>query len=72
MKFLTPQTIQEPLNKQFAIFGNKHNWVMTWLYVMTFGSFIGYANAFPPRYIKRRTVIRKLRVDFEIKCSCSV
>jgi NNP family nitrate/nitrite transporter-like MFS transporter len=47
MKFMTPQTIQEPLNKQFAIFRNKHNWVMTWLYVMTFGSFIGYANAFP-------------------------
>ncbi len=43
----TPRTIQEPLNKQFAIFSNKHNWVMTWLYVMTFGSFIGYANAFP-------------------------
>lgn len=47
MKFATPHTIQEPLNKQFAIFKNKHNWVMTWLYVMTFGSFIGYANAFP-------------------------
>jgi NNP family nitrate/nitrite transporter-like MFS transporter len=47
MRFMTPQTIQEPLNKQFAIFSNKHNWVMTWLYVMTFGSFIGYANAFP-------------------------
>lgn len=47
MKFATPKTIQEPLNKQFAIFSNKHNWVMTWLYVMTFGSFIGYANAFP-------------------------
>ncbi len=47
MKFMTPRTIQEPLNRQFAIFSNKHNWVMTWLYVMTFGSFIGYANAFP-------------------------
>ncbi len=47
MKFMTPRAVQEPLNKQFAIFSNKHNWVMTWLYVMTFGSFIGYANAFP-------------------------
>ncbi len=47
MRFLTPRVIQEPLNKQFAIFSNKHNWAMTWLYVMTFGSFIGYANAFP-------------------------
>ncbi len=47
MKFATPKTIQEPLDKQFAIFSNKHTWAMTWLYVMTFGSFIGYANAFP-------------------------
>jgi len=47
MRFLTPQAIQQPLNSQFAIFRNKHNWIMTWLYVMTFGSFIGYSNAFP-------------------------
>ena len=47
MKFMTPKAIQDPLNKQFAIFSNKHTWVMTWLYMMTFGSFIGYANAFP-------------------------
>lgn len=47
MKFMTPATIQGPLKKQFAIFSNKHSWVMTWLYVMTFGSFIGYSNAFP-------------------------
>ena len=47
MRFMTPRAIQQPLQSQFAIFRNKHNWVMTWLYVMTFGSFIGYANAFP-------------------------
>ena len=47
MRFLTPKTIQQPLKKQFAIFNNKHTWVMTWLYTMTFGSFIGYAAAFP-------------------------
>ena len=47
MRFMTPQTIQEPLKKQFAIFNNKHTWAMTWLYTMTFGSFIGYAAAFP-------------------------
>ncbi len=47
MRFLTPQDTREKLRSQFAIFGNKHNWVMTWLYTMTFGSFIGYANAFP-------------------------
>jgi len=47
MRYLTPGTIKENLDRQFAIFGAKHTWVMTWLYVMTFGSFIGYANAFP-------------------------
>jgi NNP family nitrate/nitrite transporter-like MFS transporter len=47
MKKLTPKDTKENLDAQFAIFKNKHNWVMTWLYTMTFGSFIGYANAFP-------------------------
>lgn len=47
MRYFTPKAIQEPLREQFAIFNDKHNWVMTYLYVMTFGSFIGYANAFP-------------------------
>ncbi len=47
MRLLTPKTIQDPLKSQFAIFNNKHTWVMTWLYTMTFGSFIGYAAAFP-------------------------
>lgn len=42
-----PGDIKENLNTQFAIFNNKHNWVMTYLYVMTFGSFIGYSAAFP-------------------------
>jgi NNP family nitrate/nitrite transporter-like MFS transporter len=35
------------LQRQFAIFKAKHNWIMTWLYIMTFGSFIGYSMAFP-------------------------
>ncbi len=47
MKFLTPRETKQNLEGQFAIFRNKHNWVMTYLYVMTFGSFIGFANAFP-------------------------
>lgn len=42
-----PGDIKENLNTQFAIFNNKHNWVMTYLYTMTFGSFIGYSAAFP-------------------------
>jgi NNP family nitrate/nitrite transporter-like MFS transporter len=47
MRYLTPKETGENLRGQFAIFRNKHNWIMTWLYTMTFGSFIGYANAFP-------------------------
>jgi MFS transporter, NNP family, nitrate/nitrite transporter len=47
MRFFTPSETRHNLQRQFAILGNKHNWVMTWLYTMTFGSFIGYANAFP-------------------------
>jgi NNP family nitrate/nitrite transporter-like MFS transporter len=47
MRYVTPRTVQKNLSHQFEIFGEKHNWVMTWLYVMTFGSFIGYSAAFP-------------------------
>lgn len=47
MKFLSPKQLQGNLNRQFAIFTNKHNWIMTILYVMTFGSFIGYSASFP-------------------------
>jgi MFS transporter, NNP family, nitrate/nitrite transporter len=47
MKFLSPPEIRGNLQRQFSIFSNKHNWVMTILYVMTFGSFIGYSASFP-------------------------
>ncbi len=47
LRWCTMRDTQSKLQNQFAIFRNKHNWVMTWLYTMTFGSFIGYANAFP-------------------------
>jgi len=33
--------------KQFEIFRNKHTWSMTVLYVLTFGSFIGFSMALP-------------------------
>ena len=35
------------IEKQFAIFGNKHTWSMTVLYIVTFGSFIGFSMALP-------------------------
>jgi NNP family nitrate/nitrite transporter-like MFS transporter len=33
--------------EQAVIFRRRHNWLMCWLYVGTFGSFIGYAAGFP-------------------------
>ncbi len=44
---LIPGDIQKDLRRQFAIFDNKHTWVMTIIYTMTFGSFIGFSAAFP-------------------------
>ena len=47
MKHATPAAIKEDLNKQFSILRDKHNWIMTIIYTMTFGSFIGYSMVFP-------------------------
>jgi NNP family nitrate/nitrite transporter-like MFS transporter len=33
--------------EQAVIFRRKHNWLMCWLYLGTFGSFIGYSAGFP-------------------------
>ncbi|RBW68667.1 MFS transporter [Bacillus taeanensis] len=38
---------KQTFKQQAVIFKNKHTWIMTWLYTMCFGSFIGYAAAFP-------------------------
>ena len=46
LKFL-PGAIRTSLERQYKIFNNKHTWVMTVLYIMTFGSFIGFAAALP-------------------------
>ncbi len=32
---------------QLAILGRKHTWIMSYIYIGTFGSFVGYAAAFP-------------------------
>jgi len=47
MKFLSPGDLKDNLDNQFAIFSNKHTLVMTIIYTMTFGSFIGFAASFP-------------------------
>ncbi len=47
MKHATPSEIKGNLKKQFSILSDKHNWIMTVIYTMTFGSFIGYSMVFP-------------------------
>ncbi|MCF7981740.1 MAG: MFS transporter [Pseudomonadales bacterium] len=44
---LIPGDIKTSLNRQFKIFDNRHTWVMSVIYTMTFGSFIGFSAAFP-------------------------
>ncbi|UYG04002.1 antiporter [Halomonas sp. LR3S48] len=44
---LLPGEIKPNIQKQFAIFSNKHTWSMTVLYILTFGSFIGFSAALP-------------------------
>jgi NNP family nitrate/nitrite transporter-like MFS transporter len=39
--------MKEGVKKQFAIFRNKHTWSLTALYIVTFGSFIGFSMALP-------------------------
>ena len=38
--------IKPNLERQFKIFSNKHTWIMSVIYTMTFGSFIGYSAGF--------------------------
>ncbi len=39
--------VQATFREQAAIFKRKHSWMLGWLYGGTFGSFIGFAAAFP-------------------------
>ncbi len=39
--------VRANVREQMDIFRNKHTWLMTSLYVMTFGSFAGFSAAFP-------------------------
>ncbi|EGG99019.1 Nitrate/nitrite transporter [gamma proteobacterium IMCC2047] len=43
---LLPGQVKTNLQRQYKIFGNTHTWVMSVIYTMTFGSFIGFAAAF--------------------------
>ncbi|MCW8880714.1 MAG: antiporter [Sedimenticola sp.] len=43
---MIPGDIKPNLQRQFKIFSNKHTWIMSVIYTMTFGSFIGYSAGF--------------------------
>jgi MFS transporter, NNP family, nitrate/nitrite transporter len=47
MKLAAFGTMKENIAKQFLIFRDKHTWAMTALYIVTFGSFIGFSMALP-------------------------
>lgn len=40
-------TSRASFSDQVVIFRSKHTWIMSWLYLGTFGSFIGYSAGFP-------------------------
>ncbi|MEM7047215.1 MAG: MFS transporter [Pseudomonadota bacterium] len=44
---MLPGDIGSSLKRQYQIFKHPHTWVMTVIYTMTFGSFIGFAASFP-------------------------
>jgi MFS transporter, NNP family, nitrate/nitrite transporter len=47
MKLAAFGEMKSNISKQFEIFKNKHTWSMTALYIVTFGSFIGFSMAVP-------------------------
>jgi len=47
MKLAAFGEMKEGVARQFAIFRNKHTWALTALYIVTFGSFIGFSMALP-------------------------
>ncbi len=47
MRLAALGAMKDNIAKQFAIFGNKHTWSLTLLYIVTFGSFIGFSMALP-------------------------
>ncbi len=47
MKLAAFGPMKAGVSKQFEIFSNKHTWSMTALYIVTFGSFIGFSMALP-------------------------
>ena len=47
MYFFSPRDTRPILRQQAKMFEDKHTYIMTFLYTMCFGSFIGFSGAFP-------------------------
>ena len=47
LRLLPGEEIKPNIQKQFTIFRDKHTWSMTLLYILTFGSFIGFSASLP-------------------------
>uniref|UniRef100_A0A7S1BDR8 Major facilitator superfamily (MFS) profile domain-containing protein n=2 Tax=Corethron hystrix TaxID=216773 RepID=A0A7S1BDR8_9STRA len=47
MWFLSPSPVKTKIKAQAVMFKDKNTWIMTYLYIMCFGSFIGFSGAFP-------------------------
>ncbi|RFA29943.1 antiporter [Alkalilimnicola ehrlichii] len=47
LMLLIPGDINSNLKRQYRIFNDRHTWSMTILYILTFGSFIGFSMALP-------------------------
>ena len=47
MKLAAFGPMKDNIKAQFAIFRNKHTWALTALYIVTFGSFIGFSMVLP-------------------------
>jgi NNP family nitrate/nitrite transporter-like MFS transporter len=47
MKLAAFGAMKDNVSKQFAIFKDRHTWSLTALYIVTFGSFIGFSMALP-------------------------
>jgi NNP family nitrate/nitrite transporter-like MFS transporter len=45
--FASPQAIQQQIRSQMIIFRNRHTYLMVWLYMVCFGTYIGFSSALP-------------------------
>ena len=74
--FGSQKEVKEKLKKQSEIFKDQHTWWQTYLYIMTFGSFIGYSSAFPKLikdvfgYLPDGSVIRARSTYSKLDSSC--